>query len=72
MSKNNNPSGDNNDSGGLALLIGGAIGLGLLYLLGKGQTQPQQPMIYRCPECRNQIQKGVLVCPYCYTGLKWA
>ncbi len=57
------------DAAGLAVLIGGAIGLGLLYLLSKGQTQ--QPIVYRCPQCKNQIQKGTLSCPYCYTSLKW-
>lgn len=57
-------------AGGLALIIGGIIGLGaLLYLLSKGQTQ--QPMIYRCPECKNQIQKGTACCPYCYTSIRW-
>lgn len=73
MPQNNNPNGENNDSGGLALVIGGLIGLGLLYLLSKGQTQTQtqQPTIYRCPECKNQIQKGTLSCPYCNTSLRW-
>jgi uncharacterized Zn finger protein (UPF0148 family) len=36
----------------------------------KNQQNQAQP-IYHCPQCRNQIQRGALFCPYCYTSLKW-
>lgn len=54
----------------LVLLIGGAIGLAALLSLLKNR-QTQQPLTYQCPNCRNQIQKGTIYCPYCYTSIRW-
>ncbi len=54
----------------ILLFLIGAIGFAAL-LKGLQNKQNQTPPIFICPQCRNQIQKGVLFCPYCYTSLKW-
>lgn len=53
----------------LALIVGGAIGIAALAYLFRGR-QTQQP-VHQCPECKNQIQKGTVYCPYCYTSIRW-
>lgn len=54
--------GGGGDGAGVVLaIIGGLLGLGLLYELTRAE----------CPVCKAKIQRGIPACPQCRTVLSW-
>jgi len=47
--------------GAIGALLLGAVGLAILY----EATKP------KCPVCKNKIERGTAICPFCGSGLSW-
>jgi len=58
--------------GAVIVAIGAAVAtlLGLKLLSDLSRTKP--PRQYKCPVCGNIIQRGIKICPYCYSEIKWS